>query len=323
MSTERINRLLRLVTILHAGTAGTPDDLAAQVGVSRRTVFRDLTMLKEAGIPHYFAQGQGYRIGRSAFLPAINLTVVETLGLLVLGKTAAAQRRRPMMTPALSAINKLTLTIPEQLRHACADLVSRITIDPGGQVQSDRESEHYTTLQTCIDEGRCCRMRYGSPSDPQPCEIVLNPYALHFAARAWYVLGRSSAHREVRIFKLTRIDSLQMLERRFKKPQRFSIEKKIGKAWTMIPEGKVHQVELEFTPRVAKNVIEVRWHSTQQATMRDDGSLLLSFEVDGLREISWWVCGYADQVKVRKPKELADLVGHMLRRAAERYDEVK
>mgnify|MGYP002623571889 FL=1 len=320
MSTERINRLLRLVTILHAGTAGTPEDLAAEVGVSRRTLFRDLTLLKEAGIPHYFAEGQGYRIGRSSFLPAINLNVVETLGLLVLGKSAAAQRRRPMMAAALSAINKLILSIPEQLRHACADLVSKITINPGGQVQSDREAAHYAVLQTCIDEGRACLMGYGSPMEDTPLKVVLHPYALHFAARAWYVIGRSNVHGEVRIFKLTRISSLELLDRHFNKPTRFSIEKKIGKAWTMIPEGKVYRVELQFTPRVARNVDEVRWHPTQTSQWREDGSLVLRFEVDGLREISWWICGYADQVKVLKPKKLADLVRDMLRRGAARYE---
>lgn len=320
MSVHRINRVLRLITLLHAGQAGSPGEMAKQLGVTRRTLFRDLNMLKAAGIPHHFLEGQGYRIGKSDFLPPVNLSVLETLGLLVLGKTAAAQPRRPMMTAALSAINKLVLTMPAELREACADVVSHITVDVGGQVESDRESKCYAVLQRCIDEGRSCEMIYGSPTEATPLTCRLDPYALHFAARAWYVLGKTDLHREVRIFKLSRIATLRELPHRFRRPRRFRVEQKIGKAWQLIPEGKVYKVTLEFTKRVAMNVAEVRWHPTQRTRFEADGRLRVDFEIDGLREIAWWICGYADQVKVLRPPALAEQVRQMHAAAAARYE---
>jgi len=318
VSSEKINRLLSLIMILHSGQAGSPEQLTASLGVTRRTLFRDLSILKKAGISHQYEPGKGYRLERGYFLPAINLDVIETLGLLILGKTAAAQRNRPMMTAALSAINKLILAIPEPLRVACSDVMANISVNPGSQNQVGREDDHYRFLQACIDQNQSCDMTYGSPQAPEPMKLRLDPYALHFASRAWYVFGKSDVHKAIRVFKLSRIQTLTETKRFFRRPARFSAEKFMGKAWQMIPEGKVQRIELEFSPMVATNVAEVLWHPTQKTRRLADGRCVVTFDVAGLREITWWICGYADQVKVIKPKELAQTVRAMHQRAAEK-----
>lgn len=107
----------------------------------------------------------------------------------------------------------------------------------------------------------------------------------------------------------------------FKRPAHFKVTHKLGLAWRLNPEGKEYDIEIEFAPMVATNVAEVRWHSTQKVKRLADGSCLLSFRVDGLREIAWWVCGYADQARVRKPAALRKLVREMHTRAAAMNDE--
>ncbi len=319
VSVKRIHRLVRLITILHGGQAGSTDELAQAMGVSRRTLFRDLQLLKEAGIPHYHEPGKGYRIGQSYYLPPINLTVMETLGLLLLGKTAAAQRHQPLMADALSAVSKLLTSVPDPLRDACSDIMENISVDPGSRVQDSTELAHYVNLQRCIDDHRVCAITYMGPTQTTPLVCKFEPYAMHFAARAWYVLGKTDQHDDVRMFKLVRMQKTAVTDERFDPPKRFTVEDKIGKAWQLIPEGKLYQVELEFTPRVATNVAEVRWHSTQSVRRRKDGSCIVQFEVDGLAEIAWWICGYADQVRVRKPKQLITRVSEMLQQAWQQY----
>jgi len=78
----------------------------------------------------------------------------------------------------------------------------------------------------------------------------------------------------------------------------------LGRAWSMIPEGRIYNVKLRFLPKVAENVAEVQWHSTQKVTHNSDGSVTVEFRVDGLGEITWWILGYGDQVQVLRPKKL-------------------
>ena len=321
MSIQRIHRLLRLIMLLQSGRAKSSYDVTHELGVSRRTLFRDLKALEAAGVPYYHERGVGYRVARSFFLPPISLTVLETLALMLLGQTAAAQRGRPMHGPAMSALCKLIATAPEPIRSACSELMANVSVDPGPQAIAELEDALYRQLQRCIDEGRVCKMVYRSrlEDEPEPLDCNLEPYALHFAARAWYVMGRSDIHDEVRTFKLARIASLEPLKRRFDRPKRFRAADRIGRAWQLIPEGKIYRVELDFSSKVAVNVSEVRWHASQQSRMLPDGRCRITFEVDGIGEIAWWLCGYADQVNIRKPAELRSRVRKMLEAAVERH----
>ncbi|MFW6059709.1 MAG: helix-turn-helix transcriptional regulator [Phycisphaeraceae bacterium] len=315
MGVSRVHRLLRLITLLQSGHARSVRELMDELGVSRRTLFRDLNMLQMAGVPYYHEPGQGYRISRGFFLPPISLTVPETLGLMVLGKLAAAQRNRPFTPAALSAIYKLLSTVPEPIRSVCGEMMSHVSINDSGALTTDREQQHYGSIQQCIDERRACRITYRSPVESDALDLELHPYALHFAARAWYAIGWSKPHEEVRTFKLARIEALEPLQRRFRRPERFDATKKIGNAWQLIPEGREYDIELEFSSKVGRNVAEVRWHASQQHELLPDGRCRMRFRVDGLNEIAWWICGYADQVTIKKPAALRQRVREMLKAA--------
>ncbi|MBS3735183.1 MAG: WYL domain-containing protein [Phycisphaerae bacterium] len=78
MSTSRLYRILRRITILQSRSNCSVNDLAAALGVSRRAVLRDLNMLEMAHIPYCYASDtSGYRISRHVFLPPVNLTVTD------------------------------------------------------------------------------------------------------------------------------------------------------------------------------------------------------------------------------------------------------
>ena len=320
MSVSRIHRLLQLITLLQSGQVKSVNDLLSELGVSRRTLFRDLKVLQIAGIPYFYDANLGYRIARSFYLPPINLTVPETLGLMLMGKLATSQRSLPLKEAAVGAITKLTSTIPEPIRTACTDMMANISVNPGAQAIDDSETRHYTDLQRCVDEGRVCQMTYVSPVETEPLTCELKPYAMHFVSRAWYVFGESKLHGEVRVFKLARIQKLKMLESRFIRPSRFKVEDKLGKAWQLIPEGKLYRIELEFSPMVATNVSEVLWHPSQKQKILPNGRCRMTFEVDGLREIAWWICSYAGEVCVLKPAALRNRVHKMLVNAVKQYE---
>lgn len=317
--TGRIHRLLRLITVLQSGQDSGAAHLMRQLGVSRRTLYRDLNLLQTAGIPCYHKRGVGYRIARTFFLPPVNLTIPETLGLMLLGKTAQAQRDRPLAASAVAAINKLNATMPEAIREVCQEILHHVSVQPAPQADGNVETMHYSTLVRCIDEARWCELRYQSPVQAQPIVTPIKPYALHFASRAWYLFAWAQAFDEVRVFKLARIATLDPMQKHFTRPNGFKPSDKLGKAWQLIPEGKVYRVELEFSPKVGTNVFEVRWHESQQAKLLPDGRCRMHFEVDGLGEIAWWLCGYADQVTVLKPAPLRKRVAEMMRSAARHH----
>ncbi|MEO0476525.1 MAG: WYL domain-containing protein [Planctomycetota bacterium] len=320
MPSDRVSRLLRLINLLQTRTGWNAQSLANELGVSTRTLFRDLNTLEQSGIPCRSPDGGDYRIQQGFFLEPIALSASEVLGLMQLTRFIGNHRERPFHAHALSAIYKMITTVPEPLRATCGQMLANISIEPDPKLDTDDESRYFTQLQQAVDMGRACEVTYAAVNGEELNTFEIEPYLLHHANRAWYVLGKTDLHQEVRMLKLVRIKELTLLKRPFTRPNSYKIGDKLGKAWRMLPEGRVHKIELIFTPKLATNVSEVRWHESQWHEVRDDGSCVMRFEVDGLNEIAWWVCGYADQVEVVKPKKLRELVAKMHRDAAGQYE---
>jgi len=318
MDPTRIHRLLRLITVMQTGARQSAAELAEEMGVSRRTLFRDLQALQAAGVPYTHSDKHGYRIEPSFFLPPVNLKVHETLGLMLLARSAEHQKHQPLYNAAIDAVRKLAATLPAPYREVASDLMDNVSVAGGATSMVQKDADHFAAFQRAIDERRVCRMTYNSLHDKGRIETKLHPYQLHFAVRAWYVAGHSVMHDEVRIFKLARIADLEVTSRRFTPDGSFDLRKHLGHAWSLIPEGREYAIELDFSPKVATNVSEIRWHHTQRHEILPDGRCRMRFTIDGLNEITWWLLGYGDQVYVRKPAALRRRLAEMHQAAAER-----
>ena len=322
MNLDRIHRLLDLIGLLQAGRGYNAEGLAQACGVSRRSIFRDLNLLRQSGVPVAFDESrQCYRIPGACLLPPTNFTPEEALALLVLCHELGNNRGMPFLGPARSAAVKLESTLPSRLREQLRDVVSAVQIQPPPSNPLEGRRPVYDQLIEAVAHRRNVRIRYGSLQEQKEISTRLSPYKLFFSRRSWYVVGRSSLHRAKRTFNLARIIQLEPLEDHFQIPRGFSIDRYLRNAWHMIPErGRDQEVAVRFDKLVAQNVAEVRWHKTQRLEFLDDGSLDFHVTVSGLNEISWWILGYGDQAEVLRPPALRKLVADRARRMAERYN---
>ncbi len=309
MKASRISRVVQLLTTLQSGESYAVGDLAKMFGTSRRTVFRDLKELQTIGVPyHYNAKTGSYAIDPEFFLPPIDLNLQEALGLLLLVHKASGQIQLPFKNSALLAALKIENNLPVKIRQYCNTALQNISTRVGPQAPSKMLDKTFAQLQKAIAKKNKVSMRYHSLFEGQIIDVELCPYHLMYNRRAWYVLGLSDLHKSIRTFKLNRIKELKSTEKYFVGGESFDLYDFFGRAWSMIPEGRIYNIKLRFLPMVANNVTEVQWHSTQKVRRNSDGSATIEFRVDGLREITWWILGYGDQVQVLAPKALRNKV---------------
>lgn len=317
---SRVYRLLRLITMLQSGRSYTVRELARELGVSRRTVFRDLNMLEMARVPYYFdAEGKRYRIREHFFLPPINLTLTEALALLALTGRLRTSSQVPLLGQSARAAMKLEGALPPALRREVGGLAERLSVRLGPVARHGGLDAVFDDLAAAIAARRVCRMVYISFHERKQLALVVHPLRLVFVQRAWYLIAYSVRHREVRTFKLGRVRKLTVTRATFRSPADADAESHFGEAWCMIPEGKLYDVHLHFEPKVAGNVAEVQWHRSQRVEWNDDGSMEFHVRVDGLGEITWWVLGYGDQVEVVGPAPLRRKVAAVAKAVAERH----
>ena len=319
-SAVRIRRLIKLIEHLQSGRVLNSKDLSQLCGVSRRTVFRDLKTLQDSGVPVlYDEQKQGYWMTTAAFLPPTDLTLAETLSLILLAQSLGGTKSGvPFQDQAQHAAVKLISNLPSHLQGFAGDLSESVVIDMPRRHPLNEADASYQLFTQAVAERRRVRIEYHSLHEGKDIRTLVSPYRLFYSRRSWYVIGRSSVHRAVRTFHLGRILNAELTEDEYTVPPRFTIERHLGNAWHMIRErGKRTEVTVRFQPKVATNVAEVTWHKTQRLVWNDDGTLDFHVTVDGINEISWWILGYGDRAEVIEPKELRELVaGHASRMLA-------
>lgn len=316
----RIYRLLRLITLLQTGRHFLAEDLARQVKVSLRTLFRDLRLIKDAGVPLvYDPRNRTHYIEQSFFLPPVNFTMAEVLALMMLVRRYSSSSTVPVLPAATSALMKIESTLPRDIQAYCGTVVDKVAARHLPMTDATRTSRAFEQLWHAAGRHETVEIAYDSYYEGKEIHTRLDPYRLMFAARGWYAVGYSHKDAEVRTFKVDRVASLRGTSARFTPDPQFSLAKYFGNAWQMIRGGCEYDVSILFSPKVAGNVEEVLWHPTQQTERLFDGSLRYRATVDGVHEIAWWVLGYGKEAIVEEPEELREIIVEHIKAMSRAY----
>jgi len=310
MYLTRITRIIKLIGVLQSARGSNTRQLAEECGVNRRTIFRDLEALREAGVPVVFDSTRNeHHIPGTYFLPPTSFTAEEAMAVMVLCHGLGDDGQLPFVSPARAAAVKLENNLPGKLRDYLRTVARAVSIRLPANNHLQGKRAVYDQLLDAISRLRKVRIGYTSFTDEGSISTALCPYQLFFERRSWYVIGRSSLHNSVRMFNVGRIELLELLDDEFQVPSNFSIDRFLGNAWRLIPsDSPDQQIVVRFTPQVARNVEEVLWHKTQKTELHEDGSLTYRATVSGLQEISWWILGYGDQAEVVSPPALRNII---------------
>lgn len=321
MRSDRIERLLKLIQCLQSGRAQAVDDLVELIGVSRRTIFRDLDLLTRAGIPYTFDRARKrYSTERTTLLPPVSLTHAEALALLMTTRFLLSGAQAPDAAAAASAALKIESMLPPALRDYCVPIVEHTEIRPDPASDASAVAEAIPVLQSALARRKKVRVRYDSYYEGRILDVTLHPYRLVYIHRGWYLIAFSEQHDEVRTFKIERTLELKPLAEEYRIDPTFNLDEYFGHAWMMIRGDQRYHVVIRFREKVAGNVDEIAWHKTQRTTYQEDGTLLFEVDVDGIEEIVWWVLGYGSQAQVLEPPELRKLVADHARQMCEYYN---
>jgi len=318
---DRLARLTRLVSILQAHPEGIrTSDIATRVGMSVRTVYRDLTALQEElRLPVWGEDGVWGIDSEKAFLPPLKLTQGEAMAVVLSARLMV--RYADKYDPDLAAaFEKLEEVLPRPL----AEHVER-TLDVLAQHPRDAAfSERVHRLTRAWAERRVVTLEYEPgryAPDATARRAVVRPYLIEpsLQTHALYLIGWDETRDALRTFKIERIQDVALTPRTFELPEGDGVEGAIRRAWDIIADQPPTDVVLRFAPSVAARVQEATWHPTQRVEVAKDGSMTWRATVAGTIEIRLWILSWGDDVEVLEPETLRFDVASTHRRAGERY----
>ncbi|KWX20828.1 transcriptional regulator [Mycolicibacterium wolinskyi] len=264
---ETTSRVLQLLGLLQSRRVWTGEELAERLGVTGRSVRRDIERLRDLGYPVYASKGHGggYQLGAGAALPPLLLDPDEAVAMAVCLRLAAGGSVAGVGESALRALSKLDQVMPARLRSqvsavhdatvTLAPTSSDSPVDPDVLMtlaRACRDREHVSAGYTDI-RGNNTQRR-------------LEPYQLVTTGRRWYLMAYDRDRADWRSLRLDRMSDVRAM----------------GSTFTArdAPDAASY-VRRSISASPYRYVARVRYHAPQDVVAQKFSAASVTVEADG------------------------------------------
>lgn len=212
---DTTGRALRLLSLLQSRPVWTGSELASRLGVTTRSIRRDVERLRELGYPVHAAQGVGggYQLGAGAALPPLLLDDEEAVAVAVCLRLAAGGTVEGLGEAAVRTLAKLDQVLPARLRAKVAAVQESTTTLDAPTTRVD--SETLLALARGCRETERVTFDYAAANGAESSRRV-EPYRLVATGRRWYLMAYDLDREDWRSFRLDRMGAVSATGWRFR-----------------------------------------------------------------------------------------------------------
>jgi predicted DNA-binding transcriptional regulator YafY len=303
-------RVLSLLELLQTHGRMNGAELAARLGVDRRTLRRYVCKLEDIGIPITAERGRagGYALMPGFKLPPMMFTEDETLAL-SLGLLAARGLGLAEAAPAVaSAQAKLARVMPDGLRQRVRAIGDTVRLDEQRAI-APGDNQALVVLTEAAQACRRVALRYRDHHGNESARHV-DPYGLALRHGRWYVAGMCHLRGDLRSFRLDRIAGAALLAERFERPQGFDAMAHVVQAIATLPRAFTIEVLLKT------GLASVQAHLFAEAGVFEETGegVVIHAQSDELDWFARQLAGMPFDFEIRQPPELHAAVGECVRR---------
>lgn len=314
--TNRLTRLVTLLTLLQAKRLLSATELAQRFSVSTRTIYRDIRTLEQAGVPVVTQEGKGYTLVEGYRLPPIMFTRQEAMVLLTAEKLAIGLTDTDTAQLTGSAMDKVRAALRRTDRDHLETFAPYIQVVAPGESNSRQNA--YQQLVIAITQQRVVRLSYRAALSGEITARDVEPIGLYLSQQ-WHLVGFCRMRQAFRNFRLDRIQDLSIRAEAF--PAR---SETLTQYWEQeaVRRGR-EKVVIHFQPTAVPAESVQRLHNTKHQygwayeQLLPDGQVEMTFFIGSMSYLAAWLLPYAGAVTVLEPAELQQELAGLARRAHE------
>jgi predicted DNA-binding transcriptional regulator YafY len=318
----RADRLLAMLLLLQARGGMPASDLARELEVSVRTVFRDLESLSAAGIPVYADRGAqgGIRLLAGYRTDLTGLSSDEAQALLLLGMPGPLDDLG-LAASLGAAERKLLAALPPAARRDAERTRRRLHVDPAGWDRPVADIAHLAALTDAVFRDRRLRLSY-ERGDGRRVVRLAEPLGLVLKGGIWYLV--TEVEGQHRVFRVSRVRAVDVLDEGFSRSEEFDLAE-FWSAWASAYEESAEKVSVRV--RVSAGFItELPWAvgehvraTLDRARRGADGSVTIDLPFHSMEEARRSLLGMGLEVEVLRPARLRREIAASAKAVVERY----
>jgi predicted DNA-binding transcriptional regulator YafY len=259
------DRFFSLMLLLESRDAVTTQELASALGVSLRTVTRDLNWLRDAGLPVTAQRG---RLGGVTMLPGsgldlTRLTPGERDYLSLAGLDEKQRAELDASGESRRALAKIGATLSRRVDELLP-LTDVVHVDSRPWIQARTSGTTPASLIGPVRRGRRLRIQYDSPRESCPRDVVVDPYGVFAKAGIWYLVADCA--RVPRMYRLERITAWKEVDQ----PRRIRENQTLATVAAALVEQWEHNHAIEVSATIDQTQIERARRILGQRLVQDD-----------------------------------------------------
>lgn len=323
-STDRADptaRALRLLGLLQTRRSWSGAELAERLGVTTRTVRRDVERLRDLGYPVSGGSGVagGYRLATGGALPPLMLDDEQAVAVAVSLGLGAGEGVHGVAEAALRTLTTFDQVLPPRLRERVEAIRSAtVSLTPPGSRHDELiDPDLLLDLARSVRDGVRVRLDYVD-RDGAASERDTEPYRLVTTGRRWYLFAWDRDREDWRTFRLDRIRRARAGTLRFARREEPDAAAHLERSLTQWPYRHVGRVRLAASASRARTVLPPM---VATVTAIDEHCCLVEAGADRLEALAWYLAQAALRLDVElvvlEPPELAETLlqlGERLRR---------
>jgi predicted DNA-binding transcriptional regulator YafY len=310
------SRLISILLLLQTRGRLTAAQLAAELEVSVRTVYRDVEALSAAGVPLYGDAGHegGYRLLDGYRTRLTGLTTEEAEALFLAGIPGPAAELGLGAVLAAAQL-KVRAALPHELREHADRVSGRFHLDAPGWYADADETPYLTAVADAVWNGRVLDIRYRRWREPTDVDRRLEPYGLVLKAGRWYVVAGPGP----RTYRVDQILELHTSEAEFTRPEGFDL----AEYWTAYQRDfheRLHQAEVVVRIAPGTGLSGLAGRAMAVNGLRDEqGWTRATVPVESLEQAHDDFLRLGTAVEVLEPPELRARIAETVAELARRY----
>ena len=304
-----LERMLRIHQELQSGNYPNTTKLAKVLEVSEKSIQRDLEFMRDRmQLPiEYEGSHFGYYYTQevSAF-PTMQISEGELFALLVAEKALQQYRGTTFEGPLMSAFKKIANSLPDTISLNLADWEQTISFRT--RAEPILNLQIFDVLAKATSRREQVEITYRKPGQRKPETRVVDPYHLANINGEWFLFAYDHLRKDIRTFVPGRIHEARLTGKKFKRPEKFSVESTLRDSFGVHSGKGVFDVVIHFDSTVADYIREKRWHPSQKLRGIKGGGVALQMQISSLAEVERWVLSWSGRAVPVAPKELVDSV---------------
>ncbi|WP_371497872.1 WYL domain-containing protein [Kitasatospora sp. NBC_00374] len=312
------SRLLSILLLLQTGGRTTAARLAEELGVSVRTVYRDVEALHAAGVPLYGDAGHrgGYQLLAGYRTRLTGLSAGEAEALFLSGLPGPADELGLGRDLAAAQL-KLRAALPPELRCHADRMRARFHLDAPGWYAQDEDVPHLPQVADAVWRGRVLAVRYRRWKEPTDVDRRLEPYGLVLKAGRWYLVAGPGP----RTYRVDQILELALCEEESDPPADFDLAAYWRRSQSEFHAG-LHRGEavVRLSERGAAGLTGAPARALADTGIREpDGWIRAVLPIESLDHAHAAFLAMGADVEVLGPPELRARLAGTVRALATRY----